>query len=351
MEILNILGIPHFKNGSGIHIKKENRGKFTEYCDGKVTQECIDKAKKSNNPTLKKRAVFAENARVWKHQKGGYIVKSGDTLSQIAKATNTTVDALKKLNNLTSDKIKVGQSLVIPSSDRAIGDSENYGWAHPTERGAYDKNRLRKTIDPGTGFTWGSYITNGARYALNMAPDYSTAISTRRDQAFFDRHIGFPRDYDVMPVTQVRFSGDFNEDGTPKFPNAEYVGIDETTKDFIRDGMAQGYITTDQDGFWTPKKEKRRDHEWTSGTSHFGSYAIRENNGSGIYDVFDTYDFDQGIANRLPGYQIEIRDTIHGPNANPKLYDKNFSTKKAEQRKKKRQENNTWVESIVDFFK
>ena len=71
MEILEILGIPYFKNGSGIHIKKENRGKFTEYCDGKVTQECIDKAKKSNNPTLKKRATFAENSRAWKHQNGG----------------------------------------------------------------------------------------------------------------------------------------------------------------------------------------------------------------------------------------------------------------------------------------
>ena len=73
MEILEILGIPYFKNGSGIHIKKENRGKFTEYCDGKVTQECIDKAKKSNNPTLKKRATFAENSRAWKHQKGGVV--------------------------------------------------------------------------------------------------------------------------------------------------------------------------------------------------------------------------------------------------------------------------------------
>lgn len=65
MNILELLGIPYFKNGSGIHIKKENRGKFTEYCGVKVTQECIDKAKKSNNPTLKKRAIFAENARKW----------------------------------------------------------------------------------------------------------------------------------------------------------------------------------------------------------------------------------------------------------------------------------------------
>lgn len=57
--------IPSNKKGSKIHIKKKNRGKFTEYCGGKVTDECIQRAKKSNNPTLRKRATFAQNARRW----------------------------------------------------------------------------------------------------------------------------------------------------------------------------------------------------------------------------------------------------------------------------------------------
>jgi hypothetical protein len=56
---------------SGIHIKKKNRGKFTEYCGGKVTDACIKKAKASGNPKLVKRATFAANARKWKHQEGG----------------------------------------------------------------------------------------------------------------------------------------------------------------------------------------------------------------------------------------------------------------------------------------
>jgi len=55
------------KNGSKIHIKKKNRGKFTDYCGGKVTDACIKKAKASGNPTLVKRATFAANARKWKH--------------------------------------------------------------------------------------------------------------------------------------------------------------------------------------------------------------------------------------------------------------------------------------------
>ena len=50
---------------SGIKIKKKNRGKFTEYCGGNVTQECINRAKHSGNKTLIKRATFAQNARKW----------------------------------------------------------------------------------------------------------------------------------------------------------------------------------------------------------------------------------------------------------------------------------------------
>ena len=42
-----------------------------------------------------------------------YIVKSGDTLYQIAKNNNTTVDSLKKLNNLSSNTLTVGQTLLI----------------------------------------------------------------------------------------------------------------------------------------------------------------------------------------------------------------------------------------------
>ena len=43
--------------------KKGTVGKFTEYCGGRVTQGCIDKAKRSGDTTLVRRAVFAENMR------------------------------------------------------------------------------------------------------------------------------------------------------------------------------------------------------------------------------------------------------------------------------------------------
>lgn len=66
-----------FKNGSGIHIKKSNRGKFTSYCGGKVTDECIRRGKNSSDPKIRKRATFAANARKWKHEKGGKAFVNG----------------------------------------------------------------------------------------------------------------------------------------------------------------------------------------------------------------------------------------------------------------------------------
>lgn len=45
-----------------------------------------------------------------------YTVKSGDTLYAIANKYNTTVDAIKALNNLSSNTLSIGQTLKIPSS-------------------------------------------------------------------------------------------------------------------------------------------------------------------------------------------------------------------------------------------
>jgi hypothetical protein len=72
MDIFSMLELPRILlAGSGIKIKPENKGKFTDYCGGKVTDDCINKGKKSPDPAVRKRATFAANARLWKGQKGG----------------------------------------------------------------------------------------------------------------------------------------------------------------------------------------------------------------------------------------------------------------------------------------
>lgn len=63
-----------YKNGGemSIHIKPENRGKFTETKrrTGKTTEELTH----SKNPLTRKRAVFAMNAKKWKHANGGELL-------------------------------------------------------------------------------------------------------------------------------------------------------------------------------------------------------------------------------------------------------------------------------------
>lgn len=63
--------IDSYKKGSKIHIKKENRGKFTAAAKraGMGVQEYANKVLRDPNasPQLKKRANFARNAKKWKH--------------------------------------------------------------------------------------------------------------------------------------------------------------------------------------------------------------------------------------------------------------------------------------------
>lgn len=81
----------------GIKIKKKNQGSFTEYCGGKVTQDCINQAKKSKNKAIRKKAVFAENARTWKHQSGGTITP--DYFKQYGINPNKFLDMFNALRN------------------------------------------------------------------------------------------------------------------------------------------------------------------------------------------------------------------------------------------------------------
>ncbi len=68
-------GIDKFKNGSKIHIKKKNRGKFT--ASAKKTGQSVQEHARSvlNNPNAtplqRKRANFARNSAKWHHKDGG----------------------------------------------------------------------------------------------------------------------------------------------------------------------------------------------------------------------------------------------------------------------------------------
>lgn len=76
--MIGIKQIGLYKKGSGIHIKKKNRGKFTASAKraGKTIQQYARDVLADPNatPLQKKRANFARNSRRWsKKQQGGQI--------------------------------------------------------------------------------------------------------------------------------------------------------------------------------------------------------------------------------------------------------------------------------------
>ena len=72
-------------------------------------------------PASSKSAEAAPAAPAVLADAGGdsYTVKSGDTLSKIAKAHGTSIKAIEAGNNLSTTKIKVGQKLKIPAKAEA----------------------------------------------------------------------------------------------------------------------------------------------------------------------------------------------------------------------------------------
>lgn len=64
-----------FSSGGSIHIKPENRGKFTAL--KKRTGHSASWFKAHGTPAQKKMATFALNARKWKHEDGGYLFGDG----------------------------------------------------------------------------------------------------------------------------------------------------------------------------------------------------------------------------------------------------------------------------------
>ena len=76
-HLLTMIGFK-YKNGSGIHIKEKNRGKFTKAAKaaGMGVQEYARKVLADPNatPLQKKRANFARNATKFKHEQGGSLL-------------------------------------------------------------------------------------------------------------------------------------------------------------------------------------------------------------------------------------------------------------------------------------
>ncbi len=80
----------------------------------------VTELKKENNLTSNTlqigQVLRIPTKEIYEEEENVYVVKKGDTLYGIAQANNTTVDEIKKFNNLTSNILSTGQLLKIPSA-------------------------------------------------------------------------------------------------------------------------------------------------------------------------------------------------------------------------------------------
>ena len=89
----------------------------------------VDDIKKLNNLTNNNLSIGqvlripSSNTDTGNNDVTTYTVSSGDSLYSIARRFNTTVDEIKRLNNLTSNNLSIGQVLKIPSSSNDTGNN------------------------------------------------------------------------------------------------------------------------------------------------------------------------------------------------------------------------------------
>lgn len=132
------IGVPYSSTSTGGNYYTVKKGD-TLWNIANANNTTVDAIKQANNLTNNSLSI----GQLLKIPTGGttstptsgntYTVKAGDSLYKIANQFQTTVDALKKLNNLSSNTLQIGQVLRIPSSTN--GTTNNNGTVYTVVSG------------------------------------------------------------------------------------------------------------------------------------------------------------------------------------------------------------------------
>ena len=118
--VANYIGVPYKPpNGLITNTYVVQKGD-TLYSIANKLGTTVSELKKENNLTSNTlqigEVLRIPTKEIYEGEENVYIVQKGDTLYSVAMANNTTVDELKKANNLTSNILSTGQLLKIPSA-------------------------------------------------------------------------------------------------------------------------------------------------------------------------------------------------------------------------------------------
>ena len=99
----------------------------------------VSELKKENNLTSNTlqigEVLRIPTKEIYEGEENVYIVQKGDTLYSVAMANNTTVDELKRINNLTSNILSIGQVLKLPSDKVSDVEKEENTISYTVQKG------------------------------------------------------------------------------------------------------------------------------------------------------------------------------------------------------------------------
>lgn len=176
-----------------------------------------------------------------------YVIKSGDTLSRIAKQYGVTVSNLKSWNNLSSDMIYIGQKLNINGSSASSPSKGSSSSGNASSNVSYNVDKLISTARShmGVPYVWGGSSPSGFDCSGFIYYAYKNAgmsISRTSTQGYFDRsfYVNTPQVGDL-----VFFSGTYKA-------GISHMGIYIGNNQFIHAGSSTGVtITNLNDSYWS----------------------------------------------------------------------------------------------------
>ena len=123
--VADYIGVAYDQDVEGIYVVKSGD---TLYSIARKYNTTVDEIKRlndltSNTLTIGSKLIVPTEKE--DESKGTYVIKAGDTLYKIANANNVTVADIINANNLTSNVLSIGQELIIPSKNQNVPDS-NY---------------------------------------------------------------------------------------------------------------------------------------------------------------------------------------------------------------------------------
>ncbi|WP_462405529.1 C40 family peptidase [Gracilibacillus sp. Marseille-QA3620] len=178
-----------------------------------------------------------------------YTVKSGDTLSAIAKKYKLTVSQIKSQNGLSSDIIYIGQKLKLSTSTDSMSSVSKPSSGSTTAQQTIGNSAFTSSLISiaksmiGTKYVWGGSSASGVDcsgfiyYVLNKA-GYS--ISRYSAQGYYDRsyYVNTPKPGDI-----IFFSGTYK-------PGISHLGIYLGNNEFIHADNQGVRITSTSNSYY-----------------------------------------------------------------------------------------------------